>query len=47
LLEGLTVDGDRMAANLAASPTGDMGPPAGVDELIDRALAAHEGGRTS
>jgi hypothetical protein len=24
-----------------------MGPPAGVDELIDRALAAHEGGRTS
>jgi 3-carboxy-cis,cis-muconate cycloisomerase len=47
LLEGLTVDGDRMAANLAASPTGDMGPPAGVDELIDRALAEHEGGRTS
>ncbi|MGH2872333.1 MAG: 3-carboxy-cis,cis-muconate cycloisomerase, partial [Solirubrobacteraceae bacterium] len=41
LLEGLKVDAERMGANLAASATGEAGPPAGAGELIDRALAAH------
>lgn len=41
LLEGLTVDPERMRANLQASPAGEAGIPAGADELIDRALAAH------
>jgi 3-carboxy-cis,cis-muconate cycloisomerase len=45
MLDGLQVDADRMAANLAAAPTGDRDLPAGADELIDRALAAHAAGR--
>lgn len=40
LLEGLTVDPARMAANLAAAPS-DGPPPEGAGPLIDRALAAH------
>ncbi len=34
-----------MRANLAAAATGERPAPAGAAELIDRALAAHEGGR--
>jgi 3-carboxy-cis,cis-muconate cycloisomerase len=41
MLGGLDVDGDRMAANLAASPTADRRLPDGTQDLIDRALAAH------
>jgi 3-carboxy-cis,cis-muconate cycloisomerase len=41
MLGGLHVDGDRMAANLAASPTADRPLPDGAQDLIDRALAAH------
>jgi 3-carboxy-cis,cis-muconate cycloisomerase len=41
MLGGLHVDGDRMAANLAASPTADHPLPDGIQDLIDRALAAH------
>jgi 3-carboxy-cis,cis-muconate cycloisomerase len=42
LLEGLKIDAERMRANLAASPAADAALPEGADELIDRALAAHE-----
>jgi 3-carboxy-cis,cis-muconate cycloisomerase len=42
LLEGLQVDAERMAANLAAAATADAAPPDGVDALVDRALAAWE-----
>jgi 3-carboxy-cis,cis-muconate cycloisomerase len=45
MLEGLRIDTGRMAANLAAAATGEQGAPGGVDELIDRALAAHQRGR--
>jgi 3-carboxy-cis,cis-muconate cycloisomerase len=45
LLDGLQVDADRMALNLAAASTGEQPVPAGAGELIDRALAAHERGR--
>jgi 3-carboxy-cis,cis-muconate cycloisomerase len=41
MLGGLHVDADRMAANLAASPTADRPLPDGAQDLIDRALAAH------
>jgi 3-carboxy-cis,cis-muconate cycloisomerase len=41
MLGALHVDGDRMAANLAASPTADHPLPDGMQDLIDRALAAH------
>jgi 3-carboxy-cis,cis-muconate cycloisomerase len=41
LIAGLRVHGDRMAENLHAAAAGDEPPPAGIDELIDRALAAH------
>jgi 3-carboxy-cis,cis-muconate cycloisomerase len=41
LVGGLRVHADRMAQNLAAAAAGDQPPPAGIDELIDRALAAH------
>ena len=41
MLGGLHVDTDRMAANLAASPTADRPLPDGAQDLIDRALAAH------
>jgi hypothetical protein len=41
LVAGLRVHPERMAANLRASATGDQPPPAGIDKLIDRALAAH------
>jgi 3-carboxy-cis,cis-muconate cycloisomerase len=41
MLGGLHVDVDRMAANLAASPTVDRPLPDGAQDLIDRALAAH------
>jgi 3-carboxy-cis,cis-muconate cycloisomerase len=41
MLAGLHIDGDRMAANLAASPTADRPLPDGARELIDRALTAH------
>jgi hypothetical protein len=41
MLSGLQVDGERMAANLAAAPTADRPAPDGAQELIDRALAAH------
>jgi 3-carboxy-cis,cis-muconate cycloisomerase len=41
LVEGLRIHTDRMAENLRAAVTGDQPPPAGIDELIDRALAAH------
>jgi 3-carboxy-cis,cis-muconate cycloisomerase len=41
LVAGLRVHTDRMAENLAAAAAGDQPPPAGIDELIDRALAAH------
>jgi 3-carboxy-cis,cis-muconate cycloisomerase len=41
MLAGLRVDPDRMAANLAASPTADRPLPDGAQDLIDRALAAH------
>jgi 3-carboxy-cis,cis-muconate cycloisomerase len=47
LLENLTIDTARMAVNLAAAATGDQPAPAGADELIDRALAAHVGGRSA
>lgn len=43
MLGALHVDSERMAANLRAAATGDQPPPAGVQELIDRALAAHAG----
>jgi 3-carboxy-cis,cis-muconate cycloisomerase len=46
LLDGLIVDAERMGANLAAAAAGDRPPPAGAAELVDRALAAHEHGRT-
>ena len=45
LLENLVVDADRMAQNLAGAPSGDQPLPAGVGELIDRALAVHAHGR--
>jgi 3-carboxy-cis,cis-muconate cycloisomerase len=50
LLDGLEVDSARMAANLAAAPTGGEPLPPGAGALVDRALAAHraprvEGGR--
>jgi 3-carboxy-cis,cis-muconate cycloisomerase len=41
MLGGLHVDADRMAANLADSPTGDRPLPEGAQDLIDRALDAH------
>jgi 3-carboxy-cis,cis-muconate cycloisomerase len=41
LLENLTVDAERMRANLEASATGDEPIPDGAGELIDRALEAH------
>jgi 3-carboxy-cis,cis-muconate cycloisomerase len=41
LVDGLRIHTDRMAANLRTAVTGDQPPPAGIDELIDRALAAH------
>jgi len=41
LVDGLRVHTDRMAENLLAAAAGDQPPPAGIDELIDRALAAH------
>jgi 3-carboxy-cis,cis-muconate cycloisomerase len=41
LVKGLQVHTDRMAENLRAAVSGDQPPPAGIDELIDRALAAH------
>jgi 3-carboxy-cis,cis-muconate cycloisomerase len=41
LVRGLRIDTVRMAENLRAAVTGDQPPPAGIDELIDRALAAH------
>jgi 3-carboxy-cis,cis-muconate cycloisomerase len=41
LLENLTVDPERMRANLAAAATGDQPVPAGAGELVDRALEAH------
>ena len=41
LVDGLDIHTDRMAENLRAAVTGDQPPPAGIDELIDRALAAH------
>jgi hypothetical protein len=40
-VKGLRVDTVRMAENLRAAVAGDQPPPAGIDELIDRALAAH------
>jgi 3-carboxy-cis,cis-muconate cycloisomerase len=45
MLDGLTVDAERMGANLAAAATGERPAPAGADELVTRALAAHEHGR--
>jgi len=45
MLEGLAVDSERMAANLAAAATGEQPPPSGAQELIDRALSAHADGR--
>jgi 3-carboxy-cis,cis-muconate cycloisomerase len=44
MLGSLHVDGERMAANLAASPTADQPLPDGAQDLIDRALAAHAAG---
>jgi 3-carboxy-cis,cis-muconate cycloisomerase len=41
LLENLTVDAERMRANLAAAATGDQPVPDGAGELVDRALEAH------
>jgi 3-carboxy-cis,cis-muconate cycloisomerase len=41
LVQGLRIHTDRMAENVRAAVTGDQPPPAGIDELIDRALAAH------
>jgi 3-carboxy-cis,cis-muconate cycloisomerase len=41
LVRGLQVHTDRMAENVHAAVAGDQPPPAGIDELIDRALAAH------
>jgi 3-carboxy-cis,cis-muconate cycloisomerase len=41
MLGALHVDGDRMVANLAASPTADHPLPDGTQDLIDRALIAH------
>jgi 3-carboxy-cis,cis-muconate cycloisomerase len=41
LLENLTVDPERMGANLAGSVTGDEPVPDGAAELVDRALEAH------
>jgi 3-carboxy-cis,cis-muconate cycloisomerase len=41
MLGALHVDSEQMAANLAASPTADHPLPAGAQDLIDRALAAH------
>jgi 3-carboxy-cis,cis-muconate cycloisomerase len=41
LVAGLRVHAGRMADNLRAAAAGDQPPPAGIDELIDRALAAH------
>jgi 3-carboxy-cis,cis-muconate cycloisomerase len=41
LVKGLRVHRDRMAENLRTAVAGDQPPPTGIDELIDRALAAH------
>jgi 3-carboxy-cis,cis-muconate cycloisomerase len=41
LVGALHVHSDRMAANLRQAVTADQPPPDGIDELIDRALAAH------
>jgi 3-carboxy-cis,cis-muconate cycloisomerase len=41
LLENLTVDPDRMRANLADAAAGDEPVPPGAGALIDRALDAH------
>jgi 3-carboxy-cis,cis-muconate cycloisomerase len=41
LVGGLRIHTDRMAENLRAAVAGDQPPPTGIDELIDRALAAH------
>jgi 3-carboxy-cis,cis-muconate cycloisomerase len=41
LLENLSVDAERMGANLAAAATGDQPVPEGAGELVDRALEAH------
>jgi 3-carboxy-cis,cis-muconate cycloisomerase len=41
LLTGLRVDGERMAANLAAAAGAGTGVPDGTGALIDRALAAY------
>jgi 3-carboxy-cis,cis-muconate cycloisomerase len=44
MLAGLRVDAERMAANLRpAAAAADQAPPEGIQELIDRALAAHAG----
>jgi 3-carboxy-cis,cis-muconate cycloisomerase len=42
LLEQLQVDAERMRANLAASPAAEAPLPEGADELVERALAAHQ-----
>jgi 3-carboxy-cis,cis-muconate cycloisomerase len=41
LVGGLNIHADRMADNLRTAVTGDQPPPTGIDELIDRTLAAH------
>jgi 3-carboxy-cis,cis-muconate cycloisomerase len=41
MLSELRVDPERMAANLKVAATGDQAPPDGIQDLIDRALAAH------
>jgi 3-carboxy-cis,cis-muconate cycloisomerase len=42
LLEDLQIDAQRMRANLAESAAAGAPLPDGADELVDRALAAHE-----
>jgi 3-carboxy-cis,cis-muconate cycloisomerase len=42
LVENLQIDAERMRTNLAASPSAGGAVPEGADELVDRALAAHE-----
>jgi 3-carboxy-cis,cis-muconate cycloisomerase len=41
MLAGLHVDTERMAANLRHAAAADQAPAEGIQELIDRALAAH------
>jgi 3-carboxy-cis,cis-muconate cycloisomerase len=43
MLAGLRVDRARMDANLRQTAAADQAPPEGIQELIDRALAAHAG----